>query len=51
VLTVRNLLEVAVLVWAVVVLVRLGPGSSHRRADAGEARSARRDVAGGRMDA
>ncbi|WP_182047639.1 glycosyltransferase 87 family protein [Curtobacterium sp. ME26] len=51
VLTVRNLLEVAVLVWAVVVLVRLGHGSSHRRADAGEARSVRRDVAGGRMDA
>ncbi|OEI69500.1 glycosyltransferase 87 family protein [Curtobacterium sp. ER1/6] len=51
VLTVRNLLEVAVLVWAVVVLVRLGRGSSDRRGDAEEARSVRRDVAGGRMDA
>ena len=51
VLTVRNVLEVAVLVWSVVVLVRLGRGASGVRDGAEVARPVRRDVAGGRMDA
>ena len=51
VLTVRNLLEVAVLVWSVVVLVRLGRGASGVHDGAEVARPVRRDVAGGRMDA
>jgi len=51
VLTVRNLLEVAVLAWSVVVLVRLGRGASGVHDGAEVARPVRRDVAGGRMDA
>ena len=51
VLTVRNVLEVAVLVWSVVVLVRLGRGASGVHDGAEVARPVRRDVAGGRMDA
>ena len=51
VLTVRNVLEVAVLAWSVVVLVRLGRGASGVHDGAEVARPVRRDVAGGRMDA
>jgi hypothetical protein len=51
VLTVRNVLEVAILVWSVVVLVRIGRSAGSGRASARSSPSVRDQPEPGRMDA
>ena len=51
VLTVRNVLEVAILVWSVVVLVRMGRAAGPGRVPARSSPSVRDQPEPGRMDA